>query len=104
MQCHSPDMTSPASASRFGGLVGFVVHFNVSLSSVFPLQRYNKLLCCLTGNGRHAGRPLCDDIQCICGAIRWQVDVWPIHVQRIQQPGCLLLHGKHIAFVLHIGG
>lgn len=49
----------------------------------FPLQRYNKLLCCLTGNGRHAGRPLCDDIQCICGAIRWQVDVWPIHVQRV---------------------
>lgn len=40
MQCHSPDMTSPSSASSMclavrGGAVGFVVRFNVSLSSVF---------------------------------------------------------------------
>lgn len=125
MQCHSPDMTfflrlhvARAVEARFavhagectrGGWSWRWLWLHVHLMWRLPLslsfqQRYNKLLCCLTGDGRHAGGPLCDDIQCICGAFRWQVDVWPVHVQRVQQPRRLLLHGEHTASLLHIGG
>lgn len=67
-------------------------------------QRYNKLLCCVIGDGRHVGRPLRNDIQRIRGAVWRQVDVRAIYVQCVQQSGCIFFHGEHTASVLHISG
>jgi len=72
--------------------------------ALFRSQGDNQLLCCVAGDGRHAGGPLCDDIQRLRGTVRWKVDVRTVHVQCVQQPGCLLFHGEHTAPVLHIGG
>jgi len=71
---------------------------------LFRSQGDNQLLCCVASDGRHAGGPLCDDIQRLRGTVRRKVDVRTVHVQRVQQPGCLLFHGQHIAPVLHISG
>lgn len=66
------------------------------------LQHNYQLFCGFTGGGRHAGRPLCNDFQCLRRDI-WQMDVWLAHVRHLEQLRCLLLHCQHNAFVLHFG-
>lgn len=68
-----------------------------------PLQGDNQLLRGFSSRGGYAGGIVCHDFQCIRGTIG-KVDVWDIHVRRVEQLRCLLLYGKHPSFVLYFRG
>lgn len=78
------------------------LHLFSTPACVSILQHNYQLFCGFTGCGRHAGRPLRNDFQCLRRDI-WQMDVWLAHVRHLEQLRCLLLHCQHNAFVLHFG-
>lgn len=66
------------------------------------LQSYHELLRCVASDGRHAGRPLRYDVQCIGGAVG-EMAIRALHVRRVEQFGRLFLYRQYSAPLLYLG-